>query len=74
MDIVEALPSGNPVLSTDVGIAREAGAAIASREKFPEALGEWFKNGPTEGVLSNYPYKDFEGYVEAYCDDIKNSV
>ncbi|MCR4281168.1 MAG: glycosyltransferase [Candidatus Kaiserbacteria bacterium] len=93
MVIVEALASGIPVLSTDVGIAREAGAAIASREKFPEALGEWFKNrpstgesadfvarpaattgGPPEGVLSNYPYKNFEEYVEAYCDDIKNSV
>ncbi|MDO8482021.1 MAG: glycosyltransferase [bacterium] len=46
MVIIEALASGVPVLSTDVGIAREAGAIIAPREKFSEALAGWFKNAP----------------------------
>jgi glycosyltransferase involved in cell wall biosynthesis len=38
MTIVEALAAGVPVLSTDVGIAREAGAIIANRADFPQAL------------------------------------
>ena len=70
MTVIEALASGIPVLSTDVGIAREAGAIIASQEKFAYALREWFKNGPRVGSLKNYPYVNFREYVEAYCADI----
>ena len=58
------------MLSTDVGIAREAGAIVTTPEKFAESLSEWFKNGPREGHLESYPYKDFDEYVRAYCDDI----
>ncbi|MEK9153954.1 MAG: glycosyltransferase family 4 protein [Patescibacteria group bacterium] len=68
--IVEALAAGKPVLSTDVGIAREAGAIITTEEKFADALSEWFKNGPRTGELKNYPYKNLDGYIQAYCDDI----
>lgn len=71
MVIIEALASGIPVLSADVGIAREAGAIIASQEEFAAALKEWGKNGPRAGVLKNYPYKNFEEYVHAYCNDIR---
>ena len=74
MTIVEALASGIPVLSTDVGAAREAGAIVASKETFTEALARWFKNGPREGILKNYPYQDFNEYVQAYCDDIISCV
>lgn len=74
MVVVEALASGTPVISTDVGIAREAGAIIAPPEKFSEALAEWFKDGPREGELKNYPYKNFEKYVQAYCKDIESST
>ena len=69
--IVEALAAGTPVLSTDVGIAREAGAIVTSPDKFGDALAEWFKHGPWEGHLKSYPYKNFDEYVRAYCDDIR---
>lgn len=68
--IVEALARGVPVLSTDVGIAREAGAIITSEKNFPDALREWFKSGPRTGMLKSYPYKNFDEYVRAYCEDI----
>ncbi len=68
--IVEALATGKPVLSTDVGIAREAGAIITTEENFASALAEWFKSGPRTGQLKSYPYKDFDEYVRKYCDDI----
>ncbi len=74
MVAIEALASGVPVLSTDVGIAREAGAIVAARENFANALAEWFKVGPRIGELKNYPYKNFGEYVEAYCKDIASSV
>lgn len=73
MVIVEALASGTPVISTDVGVAREAGAIIAEEDDFAQAIIDWSKNGPREGKLQNYPYKNFEEYVEAYCADIESS-
>ncbi|MBI2612503.1 glycosyltransferase [Candidatus Kaiserbacteria bacterium] len=69
--IIEALAAGKPVLATDVGIAREAGAIVTTEEKFADALAEWFKSGPRTGELKNCPYKNFDEYVRAYCDDIK---
>lgn len=68
--IVEALAAGKPVLSTDVGIAREAGAIVTTEEKFSDALAEWFRSGLRMGELKNYPYKSFDEYVQAYCEDI----
>ena len=68
--IVEALAAGKPVLSTEVGVAREAGAIVAPPEKFVDALAAWFKGGPRAGELKNYPYQSFEEYVRAYCDDV----
>src|SRR3989344_7409143 len=72
--IVEALAAGKPVLSTDVGIAREAGAIVTSPERFAGALSEWFKNGPREGHLVGYPYASVEEYVQKYCADISRCV
>jgi len=40
MVIVEALASGVPVLSTDVGIAQETGTIVAPQEKFAELFAE----------------------------------
>ena len=68
--IVEALAAGKPVLSTDVGVAREAGAIVAPAEEFDCALNEWFRSGPREGHLAGYPYANFDEYVAAYCADI----
>ncbi len=70
LTIVEALSAGVPVLSTDVGAAREAGALIAPRSGYAQALRDWFDRGPREGHLANYPYADFDQYVRAYCDDM----
>ena len=71
MTIIESLASGVPVLATDVGIAREAGATVTTEGKFAGVLADWFKSRSRAGVLKNYPYKDFNGYVRAYCEDIK---
>jgi glycosyltransferase involved in cell wall biosynthesis len=68
--IIEALAAGKPVISTDVGVAREAGAIISSPERFADDLKQWFENGPRTGTLNKYPYADFDGYVRAYCSDI----
>ncbi|MDO8552898.1 MAG: glycosyltransferase [bacterium] len=103
MVVVEALAAGTPVISTDVGVAREAGAIIAEEDDFAKAITNWFANGsstgesadfvarpaattggsstdaattggPKEGKLLNYPYKNFEEYVKAYCKDIESST
>lgn len=68
--IVEALAAGKPVLATDIGIAREAGAIVTTQDHFADALSDWFQNGPHAGALENYPYTSFEKYADAYCADI----
>lgn len=68
--IVEALAAGKPVLATDVGIAREAGAIVADEAHFVEALREWSAHGPRTGDLRQYPYTSFDSYVDAYCEDL----
>jgi|SRR3989344_3595189 len=68
--IIEALAAGKPVLATDIGIAREMGAIIASPEEFPAAILKWFESGPRTARLSHYPYHDFDEYRHAYCADI----
>src|SRR3989344_4620785 len=65
--IVEALTLGVPVLSTDVGVAREMGAIIASPTGFSTALAAWFQNGQREARLKAYPYQSFDEYVKQYC-------
>jgi len=68
--IVEALAAGKPVLATDVGVAREAGAIVSAPGQFAQSLKDWFERGPRTGELKNYPYRGFDDYVQAYCDDI----
>lgn len=70
MTIVEALASGTSVLSTDVGIAREAGAIIASEDAFVDALKQWLVSGSREGKLLIETYSTKEEYTNAYCEDI----
>jgi len=74
MTIVEALSAGVPVLSTDVGIAHEAGAIVAKEEKFESALVDWFKNGSREGKLLYKPYKNENEYLELYKQDIERCL
>jgi glycosyltransferase involved in cell wall biosynthesis len=68
--IIEALAAGIPVMSTDVGVAREAGAMVFSANEIPHALVRWIENGPRKGVLATQPYETFEEYVGKYCADI----
>jgi glycosyltransferase involved in cell wall biosynthesis len=72
--IVEALARGLPILSTDVGVAREMGVVVADEKEFPDALAKWFENGPKEMRLTDYPYKSFDDYVGKYCEDISASI
>jgi len=72
--IVEALARGVPVLSTDVGAAREVGAIVAEEREYADALKKWCAGGPTNGSLGEYPYGGFEEYVQKYCDDIASAV
>lgn len=48
--IVESLAAGVPVVSPDVGVAKEAGAIVVPREKLAEKVIEVLKNGE-KGVL-----------------------
>jgi len=67
--IIEALAAGKPVLSCDVGIAREVGAIIAG-DDFASSLRAWFEEGARVGKLTEYPYASFEAYADAWCADI----
>ncbi len=71
--IIESLASGKPILATDVGIARSAGAIIAEGD-YGKALADWFKDGPRHGELRGYPYREVGDYVRQYCDDIRSLV
>ncbi|MBI5469844.1 glycosyltransferase family 4 protein [Candidatus Kaiserbacteria bacterium] len=68
--IIEALAAGIPVLATDVGVAREAGAIVVGAKEFPQALLRWIENGPRQAALAQAPYNDQNDYIERYCDDI----
>ncbi len=61
MIIVEALAAGVPVLSTEVGIAKEAGAVIAGAD-YAVALCDWLASPRTPGVLKLQPYASEEEY------------
>jgi len=63
--IIEALAAGLPVISTDVGVAREAGAVIALGG-VSHTLIEWLHNGERIGVLHYNPYADEAEYLMRY--------
>ena len=72
---IEALAAGKPVLSTDVGIADEAGAIVTTEDTFADRLAQWFKeDGPRHGELKSYPYNNFDEYVSVYVGDIKACI
>ena len=64
MAIVEALAARVPVLSTDVGVARAAGAVIAGPD-FAESLIAWFSGARAAGTLARMPYADEAAYLRA---------
>ncbi|MBP9668984.1 MAG: glycosyltransferase [Candidatus Pacebacteria bacterium] len=68
--IIEALASGVPVISTDVGIAKEMGAIIAPHEDFAATVLSWASSGPRRGELHSYPYANQKEYVDAWVADV----
>lgn len=72
--IVEALAAGKPVLSTDVGVAREAGAIVASREAYAAVMRSWFSTGERAGVLRMPVMPDLDSYAERIAEDLMASV
>jgi glycosyltransferase involved in cell wall biosynthesis len=71
--IVEARAAGKPVISTDVGVAREMGAIVVEPQNFAQALAGWFavaEDRPRPTGLEHYPYKNFEEYAKQYAEDI----
>ncbi len=73
MALVEALAAGIPVLSTDVGVAREVGAIVSERKHFGRALLDWIARGPRKAELHAYPYASEDEYVHAWCEDVQRS-
>lgn len=69
--IVEALAAGVPVLATDVGVAREAGAIVTSAPEFAHTLVQWLADGPRSASLTGYPYASFDDYVQRWCQDVR---
>ncbi len=74
LTLVEALTSGIPVLSTDVGAAREVGALVVSEKQFSSALQEWVSNGPKRGVFTGVRYSNMEEYLSAFYKDIRACI
>lgn len=62
--IVEALAAGVPVVSPDVGVAREAGATIATREHLVDALVSILTERPRSTLM--LPILDEAAWVEAW--------
>lgn len=74
MVIIEALAAGIPVLSTDVGVAREAGAHIASHDLdgFAGELCSLLAHIQLPRVeLVNYPYESEAEYVRMWASDVR---
>lgn len=69
MAIIEALAAGTPVLSTDVGIAAEAGATIAEYARWPEEIAR-ILTADRRAVLLSYPYSSWDAYVSAWRNDV----
>lgn len=69
--IVEALAAGVPVIATDVGVAREAGAIVSIERHYAKTLTDWLADGPRSASLANYPYADFDDYVARWCEDVR---
>ncbi|MDB5224828.1 MAG: cap, capsular polysaccharide biosynthsis protein [Candidatus Adlerbacteria bacterium] len=72
--IAEAHAVNVPVLSTDVGIARESGAMISSPEKFTGALTDWFAGNLQEGEVRQYPYPTKTEYMQAYTKHLEDCL
>jgi len=73
MGIIEALAAGVPVLASDVGVAREAGAEIVpdtSGLDFGPALIAFLKKGAPMPASLYSPYASKEEYLKKFADDL----
>jgi glycosyltransferase involved in cell wall biosynthesis len=70
MVIIEALAAGIPVISTDVGVAREAGAIVAAPTQFAQVLAQLLDAPKEEIVLKSYPYASEAAYVREWVADV----
>jgi glycosyltransferase involved in cell wall biosynthesis len=66
MVVIEALAAGVPVLSTDVGIAREAGAMIVDGD-YVRSLDVWLSGPRAPGMLRLETYASREEYTKHLC-------
>jgi len=66
MTIIEALAAGLPVISTDVGVAREAGAKVIERVSMKKDIIEYMGKNKEMAELKNYPYKNKQDYLEKF--------
>ena len=67
--IVEALAAGVPVVSDDVGVAKEAGAMIRQREAFAGAILGILSNGARGALL--LPLKDASAWAAAWKETLQ---
>lgn len=72
--IIEALASGTPVLSTDVGIAREAGALVSAPESYARSLQEWFKDGARTGTLAPGFNVSADTHMKLFKDHVEQAA
>jgi glycosyltransferase involved in cell wall biosynthesis len=73
MVIIEALAAHIPVVATDVGVAREAGAFIApaDREGYVATVAGLFgERTLPEGALQGHPYENEEEYIGLWTEDV----
>ena len=70
MAIVEAIASGLPVISYDVGIAREVGAVVAPPALLPQAIVESFRDPKMPELPDHFKIPE-EKYLLAYTDALR---
>ena len=68
LTIIEALATGLPVLSTDVGIAREMGALIVDRDSIAKNIVKYIEDKPISRATLDikYPYKNKQDYLDKF--------
>jgi len=66
--IVEALAAGVPVVAPDVGVTREAGAAVVPKEKLADAVFETLRTAPK--VTLNIPVLSQQEWVIRWKENL----
>ena len=75
MVIIESLASGTPIICSDVGVARQAGAVVVTYtiSSFAQTTLDVILH-KREVVLKYVPYNDEDEYNTKYCDILKRCV